>query len=126
MSNTHLINGFYKEPSNANTDQFYRHGPFYANPDNSPYMTDGPRVYKSDRHSFFNGKVFTIRDVPKSVSTVRQAKVLSFYMEKSFRQPVSRPASAAEGRALFEPPAPAPKTIEQRYLNDRFSVHPNK
>ena len=68
MSNTHLINGFYKEPSNANTDQFYRHGPYYTNPDSSPYMADGPRVYKSDRHSFFNGKVFTIRDVPKSVS----------------------------------------------------------
>lgn len=45
-------------------------------------------------------------------------------MEKSFRQPVSRPASAAEGRALFEPPAPAPKTIEQRYLNDRYSANP--
>ena len=68
MSNTHLINGFYREPNNSNTEQFYRHGPYYENPDKSPYLADGPRIYKSDRHSFFNGKVFTIRDVPKSVS----------------------------------------------------------
>ena len=40
-------------------------------------------------------------------------------MKVIFRQPVCRPVSAAEGRALFQPPDPAPKTLEQRYLNDR-------
>ena len=59
-----MINGFYKSPD-ENTNKFYAHGPYYQNPENSPYIADGPRLYKSDRHSFFNGKVFTVRDVPK-------------------------------------------------------------
>ena len=63
MSNTHLINGFYAPHSEI--DRYYAHGPYYENPDKSPYVADGPRIYKSDRHSFFNGKVFTVRDTPK-------------------------------------------------------------
>ena len=66
MSNTHLINGFYAPHSEI--DRYYAHGPYYENPDKSPYVADGPRIYKSDRHSFFNGKVFTVRDTPKWVS----------------------------------------------------------
>ena len=65
MSNTHLINGFYAAPDSARIAQYYAHGPYYECPDRSPYVADGPRIYKSDRHSFFNGKVFTVRDVPK-------------------------------------------------------------
>ena len=65
MSNTHLINGFYDSKNNGETNNYYLHGPYYENPDTSPYRADGPRIYKSDRHSFFNGKIFTVRDIPK-------------------------------------------------------------
>ena len=65
MSNTHLINGFYDSQSNSQTNNYYAHGPYYQNPENSPFVADGPRIYKSDRNSFFNGKIFTVRDTPK-------------------------------------------------------------
>ena len=80
-SNTHLINGFYQvfytefvfmierklfqKPSDDLNEQFYNHGPYYQNPEQSPYSSDFPRVFKSDAASFFNGKVYTIREPPK-------------------------------------------------------------
>ena len=115
MSNTHLINGFYDSKNNENTNNFYAHGPYYENPDRSPYRVDGPRIYKSDRHSFFNGKIFTVRDIPKY--TVLIISTLTFL--PYFRPAPVRPSSAAEARSLFEPPKPAMTNVNHRFLDDR-------
>jgi len=98
-SNTHLINGFYQRPSNDLNEQFYNHGPYFKNPDQSPFTSDFPRVFKSDASSFFNGKVYTIKEPSKKT--------------------MSRPSSGAQARVQFQPPKPDVAEVDHHYLDRR-------
>ena len=98
MSNTHLINGFYDSSSNSRTNNYYAHGPYYQQPESSPYRCDGPRVYKSDRHSFFNGKIFTVRDIPKYRHLQCQICVKLRYISDQYGQ--DHPAQQRPGLCL--------------------------
>merc|ERR1712080_553270 len=95
-NNTHRINGFYQAPDDL-ADQFYSHGSWYKNPEESPFAGgSAPRYFKSDLYSFFNGQHHTVRQ-PERVGQ-------------------SRPSTSHGGRAQFEPPKVEPVHINSKYL----------
>jgi len=98
-NNTHRINGFYQAPDNL-ADEYYSHGSWYKNPEESPFAGlnggTGKRFFKSDVYSFFNGQHHTVRQ-PERVGQ-------------------SRPSTSHGGRAQFEPPKVEPVDINSKYL----------